>query len=43
MEKLFKLKKDWQIAENLAVEYLEKAKKYKILEKNFRTPFGEID
>lgn len=43
MEKLCKPKKDWQIAENLAVEYLEKAKRYKILEKNFRTPFGEID
>ncbi|WP_238374582.1 MULTISPECIES: YraN family protein [Fervidobacterium] len=35
-------KKEWQIAEELAVKYL-KEKGYKILEKNFKTPYGEID
>lgn len=36
-------KKDWQIAEEKAVEYLEKIKKYKIIERNLKTPYGEID
>ncbi len=35
-------KKEWQVAEELAIKYL-KEKGYKILEKNFKTPFGEID
>ncbi|MFN6992456.1 MAG: YraN family protein [Fervidobacterium sp.] len=36
-------KKEWQIAEDIAATYLEKEKHYKILERNLKTPFGEID
>ncbi|AEH51149.1 YraN family protein [Pseudothermotoga thermarum] len=33
---------DWRDAERLAVEFLKK-KGFKIIEKNYRTRFGEID
>ncbi|MFN3691795.1 MAG: YraN family protein [Fervidobacterium sp.] len=36
-------KKEWQLAEDVATMYLKKEKHYKILERNFKTPFGEID
>ncbi|MGC9772870.1 YraN family protein [Fervidobacterium islandicum] len=34
--------KSWKIAEQIAAEYL-KRKGYKIIERNYRTPYGEID
>lgn len=36
-------RKGWQVAEEKAAEYLEKIKKYKVIERNLRTPYGEID
>jgi len=36
-------KKDWLIAEEYAAKYLKEVKKYKIIERNLKTPYGEID
>lgn len=36
-------KKNWQIAEEHAVKYLKEVKKYRIIERNLKTPYGEID
>lgn len=36
-------RKEWQIAEDSAELYLKKKKNYKILARNYKTPFGEID
>ncbi|MGB9614276.1 MAG: YraN family protein [Fervidobacterium sp.] len=43
MDKSLKPKKNWQLAEDKAAEYLKNVRKYKIIERNLKTPFGEID